>query len=220
MVSQKFTESPFKERFNNRAINSAFKKLTENFEGSPEDLNLHFVYAGYYYWLYDDRLRSFIQQEMKKYKIKSVMLTAIYMMRLNLITKEAMKNYCKGEEFEKVSVNDDLEGLFKDLRLGKEPNTLVRTYFLRKLSQEELGLVDNKDQNYFETFFRFLNPDVSLEELNQSESKSKYVKGVSSCRTYVIYISEDSDLSGSDSETLYITVKTTRACCNSCCYLL
>merc|ERR1712131_207097 len=103
-----------------------------------------------------------------------------------------MKNYCKGEEFEKVSVNDDLEGLFKDLRLGKEPNTLVRTYFLRKLSQEELGLVDNKDQNYFETFFRFLNPDVSLEELNQSESKSKYVKGVSSCRTYVIYISEDS----------------------------
>ena len=85
---------------------------------------------------------------------------------------------------------------------------------------EELELADNKDQNYFETFFRFLNPDVSLEELNQSESKSKYVKGVSSCRTYVIYISEDSDLSGSDSETLYITVKTTRACCDSCCYLL
>ena len=148
------------------------------------------------------------------------MLTTIYMMRLNLITKEAMKNYCKGEEYETVSVNDDIEDLFEDLRLGKEPKTLVRTYFLPKLTQEELGLVDNKDQNYFETFFRFLDPDVGVEEMNLSESKSKYVEGVSSRRTYVLDISEDSDLSGSDTDTWYITVKSTGACCNSCCNLL
>ena len=148
------------------------------------------------------------------------MLTTIYMMRLNLITKEAMKNYCKGDEYEKVSVNDDLEALFEDLRLGKQPNTLVRTYFLPKLTQEELRLVHIKDQKYFETFFRFLDPDVGVEEMKLSESQSKYVEGVSSRRTYVIHISEDSDLSRTDTDTGYITVKSTRACCNSCCNLL
>ena len=37
--------------------------------------------------------------------------------------------YCKGNEDEKESVNDDLELLLEDIRLGEEPDDFVTTYF-------------------------------------------------------------------------------------------
>ena len=52
----------------------------------------------------------------------------------------------------KDSVNDDLESLFEDLRLGKEPDEEVLTYFLPKLTEEEMKSVNEKDATYFETF--------------------------------------------------------------------
>ena len=58
-------------------------------------------------------LRSFILNGMKKHNIKSVMVTRIYLKRWELITKEKMESYCKGEEREKDSVNDDLDSLFE-----------------------------------------------------------------------------------------------------------
>ena len=70
------------------------------------------------------------------------MVTIIYMWRQNLITKEAMEKFTKGEKsygrHYKDSVNDDLESLFEDLRLGKEPDEFVKTYFLPKLTEEEM----------------------------------------------------------------------------------
>ena len=39
------------------------------------------------------------------------MVTCIYLDRNELITKEKMESFCKGEEDEKDSVNDDLETL-------------------------------------------------------------------------------------------------------------
>ena len=59
---------------------------------------------------------------MKEHKIK--ILTKIRMRRLCLITKEKMESiageYCRGEKGLKDSVNDDLESLFENIRLGKE----------------------------------------------------------------------------------------------------
>ena len=75
---------------------------------------------------------------MKKHKIKSVMVTSIYFYRSELITKEKMESYCKGDEWLKESVNDDLESLFENIRLGKEPDEQVYTYFLPKLTEDEL----------------------------------------------------------------------------------
>ena len=40
------------------------------------------------------------------------MVTKIFMWRNNLITKEAMEKYRKGEDWRKDSVNDDLESFF------------------------------------------------------------------------------------------------------------
>ena len=91
----------------------------------------------------------------------------------------------------KESVNDDLESLFENIRLGKEPDEQVYTYFLPKLTEDELELVEKekhlgkRDTSYLQTFLR-PNPDVDETEMMLSESDSKYVKGMSQRQTFVI----------------------------------
>ena len=123
---------------------------------------------------------------MKKYKIKSVMVTTILLLRRYLITKEKMELYCKGEEDEKDSVNDDLESLFENIRLGKEPDEYVWTYFLPKLTEEELKLVERRDTSYLQTFLHSVNADVNETEMMLSESDSKYIYEFSYRRTFII----------------------------------
>ena len=147
------------------------------------EIETHFVYAGYYSSSYNEHnLRSFILKGMKKYKIKFVMLTGIYMRRWNLITKEAMEKYCKGEKNEKDSVNDDLESLFEDLRLGKEPKKRAWTYFLPKLTEEEMELVEKKDTSYLKTFYL---GDMK-EKREKIQSDSKFIQGRCVRRTFTI----------------------------------
>ena len=99
-----------------------------------------------------------------------------------------MESYCKGEwgEWLKDSVNDDLESLFENIRLGKEPNEDVGAYFLPKLTKEDLELIERRDTSYLETFRWGNHADVDETEMMLSESDSKYVFGFSSRRTYVI----------------------------------
>ena len=101
-----------------------------------------------------------------------------------------MESYSKGEKYEKGSVNDDLESLFENIRLGKKLNELVETYFLPKLTEEELKLVERADRKYFQTLSEWVfneeNPDVDKTEMMLSESDSKYVRGVSERKTFVI----------------------------------
>ena len=117
------------------------------------------------------------------------MLTVIDIRRDKLITKEDMENYCKGEnDYRKYSVNDDLELLFEDLRLGKKPTNAQYTYFLPKLTKNELKLVERKDITYLKTF-NLSNPvsgipDVKAAEMVLSESDSKFVEGIGWRRTY------------------------------------
>ena len=117
--------------------------------------------------------------------MRSIMLTCISMERWRLITKEKMEKYSKGEDFVKDSVNDDLESFFEELRLGKEPNKRVITYYLPKLEEEEMELVETKDTNYLQTF-DFPNPDVPDAEMKLSESDSKFVRGWCSRTTFTI----------------------------------
>ena len=119
-------------------IDSALLKISEI---EANELKTHFIYAGWYYhnrrFEGGPKLRSFILKGMKKYQLKSVMVSMMQMMRRNLITKEDMENYCKGKKPEKNSVNDDLESLFEDLQLEKEPDEVANTYFLPKLTGKE-----------------------------------------------------------------------------------
>jgi len=166
--------------------------LEKNSETEAKKLKTHFIYAGLHF--YNDRkdrlLVSFIMKAMKKYKLKSVMVTTIVMSRQNLITREKMENYCKGNDEEsKLSVNDDLESLFEDIRLGKEPDDGALTYFLPKLTKKELELVKIKDANYLKTFtyrIQHLNPDVNEAEMKLSVSDSKFVDGWCWRKTFTI----------------------------------
>ena len=160
--------------------------LRENSKKKTKRLETHFIFASYYYYNYEDTMRSLILEGMKKYKINSVMVTIIDMWRLNLITKEAMENYCKGKRIQKNSVNDDLESLFDDLRLGRQPLEYCPTYFLPKLTKEELKAVERKDPDYLKTFSLAGNADVPEAEMKLSESDSKFVKAYGSRITFTI----------------------------------
>ena len=128
------------------------------------------------------------------------------MNRHGIITKEKMESYCKGEEYEKDSVNDDLESLFENIRLGKDLDEEVQTYFLPKLTEEEIELVERRDTrgilNSFKHFqtpemnlprtsylinnFFWPNPDEKKAEMMLSKSSTKYIDGSTSRRTFVI----------------------------------
>ena len=109
------------------------------------------------------------------------------MYRDSLISKEKMESMYRGEIFRQShhktprgnvtyqeSVTHNLETLFKDLQLGRNPISYTWTYFLPALTEEELKLVEYKNQQYFNTF-KSSNPDVAFAEMNRSQSNSKYV---------------------------------------------
>ena len=149
-------------------------------------MEIHFVYAGrYYYFEYEDVLRSFILKGMKKNNIKKVMVTRIHMWRSHLITKEEMKNFCNEKEYEKDSVNDDLENLLNDIQLGKKPDDYVQTYFLPELTREEMRLVERKDNDFMSTFRRIF-ADVDKAVMMLSESDSIFVRGYGYRQTFTV----------------------------------
>ena len=144
-------------------------------------METHFVYAGRSHFNVENKLRISMVKKMKKYNIKKVMVTRFDMQRIELITKEKMENYCKGNEIQKKSINDDLESFFDDIRLGKETNntrfmgSYHVSYCLPKLTQKELKLVAKKDEHFMNGFFMVMNADVDKAEMELSESDSKYV---------------------------------------------
>ena len=171
-----------KELFDEQAIYFAFEKIVEN---KTENMEIHFVYSGSYY-AFEERLRSLILKGMKKYKIRKVMVTMIHGRRSWLITKEKMENYCKGKENLKKSVNDDIEQLLENIQLGKELNETFWTYYLPKLTKEELVLVEKRDNEFMRTFSYGMDADVDKAEMILSESDSKYVMGFFRRETFTI----------------------------------
>ena len=189
-----------KVRSDEKIIDFALLKIIKS---ESKKLKTHFVYAGNFYWLNEDKLRSLIFKGMKKYNIKSTIVTLINMRRRSLITKEKTENYCKGKENKKISVNDDLESLFEDLRFGNEPYNYVFSYFLPKLTEKELELVESKDTSYLENFYLSF-PDVEKTEMRLSGSDSKYVEGFCDRKTFTIENSLENSLEISSEETHFL----------------
>ena len=149
---------------------------------------LHMIYAGHMYVSEHSPfdLNPFIFDMMKKYKIKSWIFTIISMFKNRLVTKEVMADYYKGRfkdenDFDKASVHDDLETFFEGINLENDIESVVPPplgmFCLPKLTEEELILVKNKDEEYLRGFGEFHgtgNPDVDEHEMKLSESKSKF----------------------------------------------
>ena len=144
---------------------------------------------------------------MKKYSIKKVMVTLIKMLRQRLITKEVMDNLCKPIErrtlsvsnsFEtrlesihfgdnqKSSINDDLEKLFENIQLGEKPDEEAETYFLPRLTEHELELVEQKDEAFMKTLYVEMEAHAHGCEISAFKSDSKYVHGWGRRKTFTI----------------------------------
>ena len=154
----------------------------------------HFIYCGTQYtWNLncDTWLPDILEKQMKKYNIKEAILTKLEMQRLNLVTKEVVKKAYKGElksddDWEdRISLTDDLETFFFSLQTTEdvfEDEEEVDTFFTPKLTEEELVLIHQKDEKYLKSFFDS-KPDVKVEEMAKSSSKSKYVHANCSRKT-------------------------------------
>ena len=113
----------------------------------------------------------------------------LYMNRWKLVTKEKVKKAAEGKLrndpdwlYYKESINDDLERFLINLQNQKEVKSEnVRSFFTPKLTNEELKLVKEGNKEHLKTYsqydFRGENPDVDVEEMKKSDSKSKYVHG-------------------------------------------
>ena len=70
------------------------------------------------------------------------------MQRWNPITKETMENdYMQKGHKQKESIDEDLEALYRELKIGKISESSSNTYFLPLLTEKEQKLVDNNDLN-------------------------------------------------------------------------
>ena len=122
------------------------------------------------------------------------MVTMINMERLRLITKEKMVDGYKGK-FEnekghyKESVHDDLDSFFQKLQNGQLEEEIVVTNYFPMLTKEELKLVEQRNQDHLESYsWHYLgrNPDIDKEEMDKSESKSKFVRGACDRYTFML----------------------------------
>ena len=140
-------------------------------------------------------------------KKSQVMITRMHMCRNFLITKEKMKDMCKGQGMLKESVNDDIEALFADLQLGRNPKARSCTYFLPKLTHVEKDLVEKKDPNYLKTFSSY-EPTINDDEMRSSESKSMYVRGWCTRDTTIVKnpMFQDQDVSNVPSDQIVVEI--------------
>ena len=175
-----------------------------------KDLKLHVFYAGTYYneFVRSSKLESFLLQKLRSSLCKSVMLTMLRMSRDHLITQEKMKNTTQGLNLqEKEGVCDDLEYLFDKLKAGvynfndqfshsiySRKRKETHSYFVSKLTEREMQLVDMKDENHLVTYSWYyaghlngrINPDVDEKEMKLSNSESKYVKFSCKRKTFLL----------------------------------
>ena len=161
------------------------------FDFGKDDLVPHFIYCGDYYLCEDrqiQKLKQLILTKMRKYGLQSSILTMLHMVRCNLVTKEKVKNAAEGKlkndedwKSHEGSINDDLERFVFNFQDQKEVKLeYVPSYFTPKLTNEDLRLVQEKNEEHLKTYLDYLagkNPDVDVNEMKKSDSKSKYVHG-------------------------------------------
>ena len=148
------------------------------------DLMPHFIYCYGKYGPDFERSKILIQTKMRKYGIQSAILTMLFMFRRNLVTKEKakaladgkLKKYPEQSPRYNGSINDDLESYFQNFRNQKIKNEIVLSYFFPKLTEDELKLVEKKNEKHMRTYlYDLFDADVNVEEMKLSDSKDKFV---------------------------------------------
>ena len=140
-------------------LNTIFENAVSN---KTKDLKIHIVYAGLTYSVgpateISNFIFGFIVYALQTYELKSVLITMLTMERVNLVTKEAMKEFYKGNRIENkqsgdemfkmygISMNDDFEEVFEKINRANYLEDEVPdgefigngTFFLPKITEEE-----------------------------------------------------------------------------------
>ena len=92
------------------------------------------------------------------------------------------------------SVHDDLDGFFDKIRERFEHEEIVSTYAFPKLTKHEMIQVEVKNKDVLKTFFKYhlgANPDVPVEQMKASESKSKFSMIACSRHTFRLRLESD-----------------------------
>ena len=169
----------------NDVIDAAFKSILDH---GKHDLMPHFIYSGQYYsGPRIQRLRGILLTKMKSYGIQSAVFTRVFMSRLNLVTKETVKKAYKGAmqndknwKYYQGSINDDLETFIINMQDQKSiKEEMAGSFFTPKLTEEEMKLVEVRNEEHLRTYSAHsvfqLNPDVDVDEMKRSNSRSKFV---------------------------------------------
>ena len=169
-------------------------------DSGTNDLMPHFIYcSGVFYFTYQSKIiKKMLLKKMQEYGIQSSILTTLIMAREYLMTKEKSKLAVEGKlkndlEWKRHdgSINDDLDSFVNNFRNSNEMvDEEVWSFFLPKLTKEELKLVEENNGEHMRTYSKNLNADVDVEEMKQSDSKDKYVKSTSVRKT--VYLSLES----------------------------
>ena len=173
--------------------------MSRTVEKGANDCEQHFIFAsGRDVSKSTGHVVSFFCELMREAQLQSVILSTFQMSQRHLITQEEMKSYCLGKDrMYPKSINDDLEKMFEELQIG-ETNYLIprslydelypdptKTYFLSKLTKDEMALIEMKDWNYFR-HFAISNPDVDKEDMEMSSFTSKFIFTICDRETYRI----------------------------------
>ena len=155
-----------------------------------DDLMPHLIYCGRHYLREEriEKLKEIFLTKMRKYGIQSSILTMLHMKRRKLVTKEKVKKAAEGKLKNDIdwyrykgSINDDLQRFFINLQNQKEMKyERVFSFFTPKLTNEDLKFVQEGNQEHLQTYWRHYygkTPDVDVEEMKKSDSKSKYLHG-------------------------------------------
>ena len=166
-------------------------------DSGAKDMMPHFIYCYYYFFAFE-KLKEIILGKMQKYGIQASILTMLYMQRSRLITKEKSKQAAEGKlkndpewgDYD-GSINDDLDSFINNLQNSNEvKEEEVDSFFLPKLTKEELKLVEEKNEEHMMSYGWDFDADVNIEEMKKSDSTDKYVH--SWCRRKTFHLTLES----------------------------
>ena len=133
-----------------------------------------------------------IKKALKKFGHTSALLSTIRMVKENCITKEKYEEmYKTNEESEKredLSVGEDLETFIGNIKMGKFPirEDYHPSFLLCLLDTAKRRKLEEKDEDFMETFYDDVEADVPDAEWKESESNMKFAKFSCRRRTYFI----------------------------------
>ena len=169
------------------------------------DMMPHFIYCNedmLNYYRIDKNLKKLILTKMRKYGLPSSIFTTLRMTRVNLMTKEKSKQAVEGKlkndpdwKDYKGSINDDLDSFVNNFQNSEVVFEDVLSYFIPKLTKEELKLVEQKNNEHMMTYVWEFDADVSAKEMKESDSKEKYLHSECQRRTNYLTLESEQTLS-------------------------